>query len=104
MAVFNRVLLKGALAVSSEIVVEMLFEIILGPMDSMDANEAEVYALLIGSHELEKIGGSHHIIEGDSTSAIQWASGKATYPWRIADWAEEVQDLSRKTGASFRHI
>ena len=51
----------------------------------MDANEAEVYALLTGCRELERIGGSRPIIEGASLSAIQWASGKSIDPWRIAD-------------------
>ena len=63
-----------------------------GPVVSMVVNEAEVYALLIGCRELERIGGSHPIIE-DSFSAIQWASGKSIYPWRIVDWVEEGQDL-----------
>ena len=49
-----------------------------------------MYALLIGCLELERIGRAHPIIEGDSFSTIQWASGKAVYPWRIADWVEEV--------------
>ena len=40
-------------------------------MDSLDADEAEVYALLIGCREFERIGGSHPIIEGDSFLAIQ---------------------------------
>ena len=70
-------------------------------MDSLDANEAEVYALLIGCHELERIGGSHPIIEGDSFSAIQWGFGKAIHPWQIVDWVEEVHDISRKMGAFF---
>ena len=56
-----------------------------GSVVSLDANKAEVYALLIGCRELERIGGSQPIIEGDSLSAIQWASRKANYPWRIAD-------------------
>lgn len=33
--------------------------------------------------------------------AIQWGSGKAIYAWRLADWVEEVQDISRKNDASF---
>ena len=71
---------------------------------ALDANEVEVHALLIGCCELEKIGGSYPIIEGDSVSSFQWASGKAIYPWRIADQVEDVQDISKKMGASFRHI
>ena len=61
-----------------------------GPVGSTDANEAKVYALLIGCRELERIGRSHPIIEGDSFSTIQWAFGKAIYPWRIAHWVNEV--------------
>ena len=75
-----------------------------GPVIALDANEVEVYALLIRCRELEKIGGSYPIMEGDSFSTIQWAFGKAIYPWRITDWVEEVQDISKKIGASFRHI
>ena len=75
-----------------------------GPVDALDANEAEVYALLLGCRELAKLGGSYPIIEGDSFSTIQWASGKASYPWRIADWVEEVQDIAKKIGVSFCHI
>ena len=75
-----------------------------GPVDALDANEAEVYALLLGCRELEKLGGAYLIIEGDSFSTIQWASSKASYPWRIAAWVEEVQDSSKKIGASFCHI
>ena len=72
-----------------------------GPVVSLDANEVEVYAFLIGCCELEKIGGSCPIIEGDSFSAI---SEKANYLWWIADWVEEVQDISKKMGASLSHI
>lgn len=37
-----------------------------GPLHSLNANEAEVYALLIGYHELLRLGGYNVIIEGDS--------------------------------------
>ena len=50
-----------------------------GPVVSTDANEAEVFALLIRCRELERIGCSHPIIEGDSFSTIQWASEKAGF-------------------------
>ena len=62
-------------------------------MVSVDANEVEAYALYIVCRELERIGGSHAIIEGDSFSSIPWALEKSIYPWRIVDWVEEVQDL-----------
>ena len=41
-----------------------------GPMYCLDANEAEVYALLVGCHELRSLGDLKAIIEGDSFSAI----------------------------------
>ena len=41
-------------------------------MDSLNANEAEVFALLIGYRELLRFGGYNAILEGDSFSAIQW--------------------------------
>ena len=42
-----------------------------GPVDSMDANEAEVYdALLIGCRESDKIGGSHPIFEGNFINSM----------------------------------
>lgn len=47
------------------------------------------------------MGGINPILEGDSFLAIQWGSGKAIYLWRLADWVEEVQDISRKKDASF---
>ena len=72
-------------------------------MDALDANEAKLY-VLIWCRELEKMGGSYPIIDRDSFSTIQWASGKVIYPWRIAHWVEEVQGISKKIGASFRHI
>lgn len=59
-------------------------------MDALDANEAKMYALLIGCRELLKLGGLVAIIEGDSFSAIQWGSRKTSYPWRLSDWVEEV--------------
>ena len=35
-------------------------------MDSLDANESEIKALLVGCRELHKLEGSTVIIEGDS--------------------------------------
>ena len=32
------------------------------------------------------------ILEGDSFSVIQWCSS-SSYPWRLADWVEEVKDI-----------
>ena len=61
-----------------------------GPLNSLNADKAEVYALLIGYHELLRLGGYNVIIEGDSFSAIQWGSRKATASWRLVDGMEEV--------------
>ena len=61
-----------------------------GPVYCLDANEAKVYALLVGCCELRSMGGCKAITEGDSFSAIQWGSGKIPYPWRLANWVEEV--------------
>lgn len=44
------------------------------------------------------------LIERDSFSAIQWGSGKASYPWRLADWAEEVQYISSWLNCKFIHV
>ena len=74
------------------------------PVECSDHNEARVFALLIGCHELHSMGGFNSILEGDSFSAIQWGLGKAIHPWRIADWVEEVQDISSHLGASFQHV
>ena len=73
-------------------------------MASSDANETEVFALLIGCWELLRMGTFNPILEGDSLFAIQWGSGKAIQPWRLADWVEEVQDISRQAEAFFIHI
>ena len=76
----------------------------LGPVDPLSANEAEVYALLIGCCELLSLESINTIIEGDSYSAIQWGSGETSIPWRLLDWMEEVQDISRCLSAFFHHI
>ena len=62
-----------------------------GPVEASDANEAEMCALLVGCRELR---GLSAIIERDSFSAIQWGLGNTSYPWKLADWVEEVQDIS----------
>lgn len=41
-----------------------------GPANSSDSNDSEVYAILAGCHELQKLGCYNAIIEGDSFSAI----------------------------------
>ena len=75
-----------------------------GPVDLIDANEAELFAHLIGTRELRRMGCVTVILEGDSFSVIQWCSGKSFFPWRLADWVEEVQDISIHLGTCFNHI
>ena len=72
-------------------------------MDLIDANEAELFALLIGCRELRKMGCVTVILEGNSFSVIQWCSGKSSFPWSLADWVK-VQDISIHLGACFNHI
>ena len=75
-----------------------------GPADSLDANKAEVLALLIGFHELRSLKGFNAIIEGDSLSAIQWSSKKSSFPWRLAELVEEIQDISSQVGVVSHHF
>ena len=50
------------------------------------------------------MSGFKAIIESDSFSAIQWGFGKSSFPWRLADWVEEIQDILRQLGAPFSHV
>lgn len=43
-------------------------------MDSLDADEAKVFALLVGCCGLRTLGSCNAIIEGDSVSVIKWGS------------------------------
>ena len=61
-------------------------------------------ALLVGCHELRKLEGSKVIIEGDSFSAIQWSLGNCSYPWRLADAVEEVQEILSQLDAVLYHV
>ena len=75
-----------------------------GPIVSLDANETELFAFLIGFRELLQIAGYDAILEGDSFLVIQWCSGSSSYPWKLTDWVEEVHDILRRLGATFHHI
>ena len=59
-------------------------------MDSLDANESEINALLVRCRELRKLEGFIVIIEGDCFSTIQWSLSSCSYPWMLADVVEEV--------------
>lgn len=64
-------------------------------MELLYANEAEIFALLVGCHELCRVGGQNTILEGDSFSVIHWGLWNTFYPWRmVSDWVEEVHDMA----------
>lgn len=50
------------------------------PIDSSDADETKLFAILIGCRELLQMGGYSAILEGDSFSIIQWCSGSSSSP------------------------
>ena len=61
-------------------------------------------ALLVGCRELRKLDDSKVIIEGDSFFAIQCSLGNRSYPWRLADVVEEVQDILSQLDAVLHHV
>ena len=63
-----------------------------------------MHALFVGCHELRKMEVSKIIIEGDSFSTIQWSLGNCSYPWRLADVVEEVQDILSHLDAVLYHV
>eukprot|EP00268_Persea_americana_P010674 TRINITY_DN14354_c2_g1_i4.p1 TRINITY_DN14354_c2_g1~~TRINITY_DN14354_c2_g1_i4.p1 ORF type:complete len:114 (-),score=18.31 TRINITY_DN14354_c2_g1_i4:700-1041(-) len=54
-----------------------------GPIDSLDASETKLFAILIGCRELLQMARYGAILEGDSFSVIQWCSGSSSY---FGDW------------------
>lgn len=58
----------------------------------------------MGSRELCKLEGYNAMIEGASISVKQWGSGKFRCPWKIADWVEEIHQISFQLDVSFYHI
>lgn len=44
------------------------------------------------------------LLRGNSFCAIQWGFGAATCPWRLADWMEEIQNISRQWRCTFSHV
>lgn len=70
-----------------------------GPVDSLDANEVEVFALLIGCSELVGQDVLNLLLKEIFVFATQWGSSKAIYLWQITDQVEVVQDISRNLSA-----
>lgn len=60
--------------------------------------------MLIGCRELRKVESFSTIKEGDSFSAIQWGSGCTIYPWRLADWVEEICHIAIQLKCTFIHV
>lgn len=77
---------------------------ILGSVECSDSNGAGVYAMLMGCHELIQMGSQRAIIEGDLFSAIQWGQGKTQCLQRLADWVEEVHQISKQPHCTFQYV
>lgn len=75
-----------------------------GSVNSLDGNGAEMPASFMGCHELQNLGGYSAIIEGYSFSAIQWGSKETSFPWRLANWVEDVQDTTSQLNFTLSHI
>lgn len=74
------------------------------PIEVYESNEVEVYAMLVGRRNLRTFGSYNAIIEGDSFFAIKLGAGKASYPWRLANWVEEVRYISSQLSYIFIHV
>ena len=55
-----------------------------GLLEAQDADEVEVFALLVGCHKLCQMGCFNAVLEGYHFLAIQWGSNNSSYPWRLA--------------------
>lgn len=69
-----------------------------------DENEEEIYFLSIGCRELNQMSGFNSIVEGDSNLAVLWGLSSHAYPWRLADWVEEICSISTYLSLSFHHV
>lgn len=72
-----------------------------GPVGVMSTNEAGIYSLLISRKELKLFYGVKAIVESDSKLVVHLGSSNMDYPWRFADWLEEIQSLSASMFFSF---
>lgn len=75
-----------------------------GPVGVMSTNEAGIYSLLISRKELKLFYGVKAIVESDSKLVVHLGSSNMDYPWRFADWVEEIQSLSASMFFSFQHV
>ena len=75
-----------------------------GPACFSSINVAELLAIMTGLREAELLNLRNLIIEEDTFCAIQWASGVAKAPWKVAGVIGEILDLAKGLQVSFSHI
>lgn len=75
-----------------------------GPAGFNSANVVELLAIATRLRKVKRLNLHHVIIEWDSFCAIQWASGAAKVPWKVASVIGEISDLAKGIQVSFSHI
>lgn len=60
-------------------------------LGSCDSAKAEVMGLLMGLHDIYKIGISKALIEGDSAFVISWVLGLSIGSWRLDHLIHEIR-------------
>ncbi|XP_077246117.1 uncharacterized protein LOC143885984 [Tasmannia lanceolata] len=74
-----------------------------GSIGIYDANEVEARALLFGLKWFLRNNLGPIIIEGDSSNAIAWASGRSAGPWKLQSVLDESRDIIREINARLVH-
>lgn len=71
-----------------------VIRVVAGPISEGDSTKAQAIELLMGLHELKKLGGSNNaLVEGDSKVVVSWGSGFSEGVWRLAFMVHEIRDL-----------
>lgn len=78
--------------------------VICGPLAKCESTKAETIGLLMDLQELKKMGAYGTMVEGDSSSVIGWGKGTGEGVWRLANFLNEIHDLSIQLGISYAHI
>lgn len=65
-----------------------------GPVDAFNANEAEIYSLLISCREFHRATSFKAIVKGDSKLVVLWGSSNRAFPCHLANWVEEIRSIS----------
>lgn len=76
----------------------------IGWILSQDHNQAKVYAMLMGCHQLLKIEGYNAIIEGDSFFCYSLWVKEGKMPMAINNWIDEVHMIARQLHCSFNYV